>query len=211
MQEDKFIWRCLKSMYPFLLILCAVLSASAQSGRRLPKPTPTPPVVTELKTSAEKNEPSVKIEHLLIVGEIQDNDSYSETTKLNWTLDYCLTELERQPNLSLKAQVGGKMNFKEAQNIAKKGKNVYVLWIGFVLENIGNGKTQVNYANFTILKPESAKKLFTGRIDPKMVAKNGGVMGIPSGSKQSISEASQMGNVGREIIYRMLRWGWLSD
>ena len=192
-------------------ILCFCQSASAQSGRRLPKPAPIlqavqPSVTTETANSDETKEQPEKIEYLLIVGDIQNDDSYSDTILLNSTLDYCSRKLENQPSLKLKVEAGGRANFKEAQERAKKVKNVYILWIDFVLENLGKGKTQVKYANFTILEPKSAQKLFTGRIDPEKLSKNGGVRG----AKQSASEAAQIDNIGEEIIYRLLRWGWLN-
>lgn len=216
MQINKLNPKLLLQVFCFVAILCFYQTNEAQSGRHIPNPSPTPssiqPTATTETTPSEKNEPTEKIEYLLIVGEVQNDDSYSETSQLNRTLDYCLKTLKNQPNLKLKAEVGGKMNFKAAQEAAKKGKNVYILWIGFAMENLGKGKTQVSYANFTILNPEDAKKLFTGRVDSKMLSKNGGVNGtrFPP-SNQSISETSQMENVGKEIIYRLLRWGWLSD
>lgn len=190
-----------------ITICCFCNSVTAQSGRRLPKLTPTP-VVTETKTPpSEKNILAEKIEYLIIVGEVQNDDSNSDTVLLGSTLNYCLRQLELQPNLKIKANVGGKMDFKEAQDKAKKEKNVHILWIGFTLENLGKGKTQVKYANFTILNPESAEKLFIGRVDSKMLSENGGVSKI----KKPIDEAAKIHNIGEEIINRLLCWGWLSN
>lgn len=210
MQINKFNTKLLLLIFCAAAILCFYQSVAAQSGRRLPKSTPIlqpvqPSVTTEIVNSDETKEQPEKIEYLLIVGEILNDDSYSDFL-LNSTLDYCLRKLESQPNLKVKSEVGGKMNFKQAQERAKKGNNVYILWIGFALKNLGNGKTQVDYANFSILKSNSAQKLFTGRIDPEKLSKNGGVRG----AKQPASEAAQIDNIGEEIIYRLLRWGWLN-
>jgi hypothetical protein len=212
MRFEKFSLRFLFLLISFAtMIFCFYQPVSAQSGRRTPKPSSTPSSIqpattTEPSPSTEKTEPSEKIEYLLIVGEVQNDDSYSDTLMLNSTLNYCLQKLKNQPNLKLKAEVGGKMNFKEAQEAAKKGENIYILWISFVMENLGKGKIQVNYANFSILKPESAEKLFKGRIDSEKFSKNGGV----TRAKRSKSEVAEIGHVGEEIIYRLLRWGWLT-
>ena len=206
MKINRFNLKLSSAIFCLAAIFCFSQLAAAQSGRRLPKQVPSPQLPAAAPTTSSNDETPIKIEHLLIAGEIQDYDSYEYSIYLSTALDYCLSLLKRQPNLKLKAEVGGKMNFKEAQEIAKKTTNTHILWIGFVMENLGNGNTPVKYANFTILKPKTGEKLFIGRVDPEKVANNGGVMGTPSGSKQSGTH-----DVSQEIIYRMLRWGWLSN
>lgn len=192
-------------------ILCFYQSVTAQSGRRPPKQTPSPQSPVATSTPSENDELPVKIENLLIVGEIQDNYNYTDTMSLNYILENCVDLLKRQSNLTFKTANGGVMDFKKAQDIAKKASNLHILWIGFALKKDDKGKQVVNYANYSILSPKTAKKLFTGRIDPEKLANNGGVLGIPNIPKQSINDVNNMRNIGTEIVYRMLRWGWLSD
>lgn len=193
-------------IFSLTVTFCFPQSLPAQSGRRPPKPPLVlQPVQLPLVKEDGTNKQTEKIEYLLLVGEVQNEDSYLDTLMLTSALDSCLRILKNQPKLKLKAESGGKMNFRQAQDLAKDGKNIYILWIGFALENLGRGKTQVNHADFTILKPDTAEKLFTGRIDSEKLSKNGGVMQ----TKKSISEAANIGNISEEIIYRLLRWGWL--
>ncbi len=205
----------MKKKNKFLLIFCAFAvlcfyqSGIAQSGRR-PKPTPIPipQTIAEKSTPNSKEiRPPVKIESLLIVGEVHDDYWYSTSDPLGLTLKQSVKQLESHPKLTVKASNGGKMNFKEAQDRAKSETEIYVLWLGFVMKK--GDSASVDYVEYAILKPESAKKVTTGRINPESLSKLKGVLGIPS--TKLLKEVYPLKYVARGLIYKLIDEGWLNN
>lgn len=192
-----------------IAVFCAYQSVSAQSGRRPPRatPTPQPPVVEkpETTTPEPKDDPPVKITSLLIVGEIQASSARFSSSFVDFGLKECVRELELQKNLKLTATKGGKMNFTEAQDRAKKETDAYVLWLGYSLGADGYGNMKVTYTDYIILAPESAKKVVTGRVS----SKDGGVS-MPT-SSDGITARGQLEAASRDIVNRLRKGGWFDD
>ena len=181
--------------------------ALAQSGRRPPKPPPKPTITAKIPDAPLKSQTPVKIESLLIVGEIQNDHLYSfPNNTLDLTLTECLNQLESYPKVTLKASKGGKMNFKEAQDRAKNEIDVYVLWLGFVMKE--DNRSDVDYVDYAILNPESAKKVTIGRIVPESLDKLKGVLGTPSTTL--LKKIYPIKYVARGVIYKLVDEGWLS-
>lgn len=223
MRGEKIICRLLKNKHQFWLIFCVIAgfclshSTFAQSGRRLPKtnPTPqtTPTAVKPEKTTPppEEIKPTERISQLLIAGEMQESSwSWSSKNYLKNMIDNYLDEIKRHRSLQINAINGGKMNFKDAKERAKKETDTYILWMGFAITNGSYGGDRLDYIEYTILKPQTGKSLISGRITAADIAKMQKVMGIPTNSK-SMSASTDMQFVGRNLIDKLINLGWISN
>jgi hypothetical protein len=202
----------------FLLIFCiaAVLCfyhlTEAQSGRRITQsvPTPIPKAETKMPNSSEENQPSEKIESLILTGETQDDSAYSKSNYADSALKECLYYLEFFPKLTVKASKGGQMSLKEAKERAEKETDAYVLWMGFVSKSDGYINQNVAYVEYIVLKPKTGKKLTSGRITPESLARQRSMIGLPSASKRS-SEIHQIDEFARAVMDVLIHGGWLTS
>lgn len=216
-----------KNIFLFLFYAVLIFSfsplAQAQSGRR-PKTTPTPtPTPASQSTSAEVKiekpaeskpeeiKPTEKISQLLIAGEMQESSwSWKSKNYLKNTIDDYLDEIKRHRSLQINAINGEKMTFKEAKERAKKETDTYILWMGFAITNGSSGGAKLDYIEYAILKPQTAKSLTSGRITDADITKMQKVMGIPS-SSGSLGLGTAMEFVGRNLIDKLINLGWISN
>jgi hypothetical protein len=200
-----------KLLFYIAVILCFSQLVSAQSGRRLKQPTPTPTPVSEVKptVSDEENQPSEKIETLILAGEIQENAFYVKSNYIDAAIKECQFYLEFPVKLKLKTEKGGKMNLKEAKERAEKETDAHVLWIGFVMKDDSYGKSNVDYVEYIVLKPKSGKKLTFGRITAQSINRQRGIIGLPNTSKRA-TELSQIREFSRELMGILIKGGWLT-
>ncbi|MBX7172735.1 MAG: hypothetical protein K1X72_17325 [Pyrinomonadaceae bacterium] len=215
-----------KNVLLFLFYVVLVLGfsqlAKAQSGRR-PKTTSTPmPTPASQSASAESKtektepepeeiKPTEKISQILIAGEMQESSwSWKSKNYLKNTIDDYLDEIKRHRSLQINAINGEKMTFKEAKERAKKETDTYILWMGFAITNGSSGGAKLDYIEYAILKPQTAKSLTSGRITDADITKMQKVMGIPS-SSGSLGLGTAMEFVGRNLIDKLINLGWISN
>jgi hypothetical protein len=202
-----------------LAIVCFYQITAAQSGRRINKNTASseqkaPPETksTETENEVRKDETPVRISSLTVVGEVQHNFTYYNSNEI----DIALKELVRMLKSSSKSpseitKGGGKINYKEAKEQAKKESDTFVLWLGFVAQNDGYVNMYIASLQYAVLMPKTAKVLTRGEIDPgqNRVVTSGGVLQIPTGRKNSATALLQMKQGARRIAEILLRGGWL--
>ncbi len=200
----------------FQLIFCSIAIiyfsqfAFAQSGRRTIQPKPTPNVELKTKNNSDENDLSEKIESLILVGETQENAIYSKSNYVDAGLKECLNYLKIFSKLNIEAESGGKMNLKEAKEMAVKETNAFVLWIGYVIKADSYGRGNVAYLEYIILKPQTGKKLTFGQITPEGMARKRRISGFPDSLKRS-TELSQIKEFSRELMGVLIQGGWLTN
>ena len=225
MPREKFILKLLKKECQFLLIICIAVAAyfcqsvAAQSGRRpnrgvVVAPSPTPTVASEPATDSQPEKPDAKITSIMVLG--ADYDKYGILYYSTY-LDTALKELVRnlkdhakQSNLNVAR--GEKMNFEDAVKRAKKETDTYILWIGLKTASDAYGYSWVDYIDYVVLAPQTAKRLTLGRVQPgdnTVVGRGGGVLRLPTTRTRQRSATPQIISGTREIAERLIRWGWL--
>jgi hypothetical protein len=204
--------RLFELLFCVTTVLCVSQFVSAQSGRRSTQPTPTPTPKVEAKTpnSIEENQPTEKIESLILTGETQDDSAYSKSNYADAALKECLNYLEFFPKLTVKVSKGGKMSLKEAKERAIKETDAYVLWMVFVSRSDGYINENVAYVEYIVLKPKTGKKLTLGRITPESLARQRSIIGLPKTSKRS-SEIHQIREFARAVMDVLIHGGWLTS
>lgn len=201
-----------------LLVFCFCLSAAAQSGRRnknaAPTPTPVPTAVAETKSDSQPVEPSARISSIVVFGELQQDNRFYRSNELDRALKEFVRTFEERtlpPRLlSLEVAKGGKLNFTEAKERAKKETNTYVLWIGFVGETASCGDMVITRIDYALLTPQTGKALTQAQIVPGQSnpVLTGSVLRLPSVHKHADSR-QQMREGARAIAARLVTGGWL--
>lgn len=221
MQRERFMLKFPEKKHWYFLIICAAAvfcsyrSAEAQSGRRPNKDaasTVQPPAAIEPATNRQTTGQTDRISSIAIVGEVQHDFAVFRSTYLGSALAECVDELKARPQKQpvLNVVKGGKLNFTEAQERAKKETDTYVLWIGFVIRDGGLGNELVDYIDYAVLTPQTGKRLTYGRISPGQagVVAQGGVLSLPPRSRRS-SAITVLRAGAREIADTLMRGGWL--
>ena len=223
--EKSDLVRCQRSSLRFasnkikyLFLICAVVlfclnqSIAAQSGRRPSKgakPAP-PPTVSVETVNAPSIPPPLRISSIVVTGKIIYKSGYSSSNYLDIALKECVRELKMKPGLEVIK--GTSIAFDEAKDRAKKEINTFVLWIEYVTKDDSYGNTLVDYMDYAVLLPQTAKTLTNGRVLPgqmNVAITSGGVLTLPR--KNRTSEISQMKEGAREIVGRLVTGGWLDD
>lgn len=213
--------RCRFLFFCVLAIFCFCRTSAAQSGRRINKNTaPSAPVAqktpveskpVETVNDVPKNDASVKISALAVVGEVQHNFDYYKSNEIDAALKECIRTLQYSPkSLTQIAKGSGKTSYKDAKELAEKEADVFVLWLGFSAKNDQYGKMYIDSLQYALLTPQTAKVITRGEITPKQngVLSTGGVLNIPNG-RNTTSALIQMKDGAREIAGILLRGGWI--
>jgi hypothetical protein len=199
-----------------LLILCCCLPAAAQSGRRNKNiaPTSVPAVAAESKDDPPQITPSARVSSIVVFGELQQDNRFYRSNELDRALKEFVRTFEERPlppRLSaLNVVKGGKLNFTEAKDRAKKETETHVLWMGFVGETASCGDMVITRIDYALLVPQTGKPLTRGQIVPGQFnpMRTGSVLRLPSVHKHADSR-QQMREGAREIAARLVTGGWL--
>jgi hypothetical protein len=195
-----------------------VQSVDAQSGRHRPGPAPasTPPVAAEPSKAPEVTEkqadnPNVKVTSILVAGQIFHPYAYYNSSFLDSAMKECVKALKAHPVGAAKA---GKMEFEKAKELAKKESEVVVLWLGFETKDDGYGNQYLEYVDYAVLLPQTAKILTQGRIKPGEASPaitSGGVLSLPRRTTRSspVQADLQMRFVADEVVNRLTLGGWI--
>jgi hypothetical protein len=216
---------------PYFLIVgtVAVLglaqSVFAQSGRHRPsraagstptvgaEPSKTPAEPAQAPAGEERpDEKNVKITSLLVAGQIFHPYAYYESSFLGTALKECVDALKAHPVGVAKA---GKMDFPKAKELAKKESEVVVLWLGFETKDDGYGNQYLEYVDYAVLLPQTAKILTQGRIKPGEASPaitSGGVLSLPRRTTRSspVQADLQMRFIAHEVVNRLTLGGWIN-
>jgi hypothetical protein len=208
-------------------IVCAVAMmglvhvAMAQSGRNKRKPTTgtAPPAATaavEPSKSSSNNEgpaddTKVKITSILVTGKVFHPYAYYESSFLDTAVKECVSALKARRVAVAKAE---KTDFGSAKELAKKESDAVVLWLGFETKDDGAGNQYLDYVDYAVLLPHTAKILTQGRIQPgeaSAAITGGGVLSLPRRTTRSspIQADHQMRLVAVEVVNRLTLGGWL--
>lgn len=205
-KRGRFLFACA------VVAFCFAQTIAAQSGRRSGKSVelPKPPAAVEPATGAQTIKSSVVVSSIVVVGEEQHDYAYYRSSYLDSALKECVNSLKARPQAALDVAKGGKMSLKEATERAKKETNTFVLWMGFVSVDNGYGDMTIDYIEYALLTPQTAKALTSGRVSPadSVIIGQGGVMRLPSRPKRP-SALSQMKAGVREIAGNLIHGGWL--
>lgn len=218
MQSEKFILKFSKINRRYFLIIffAAIFSlhqtTAAQSGRKLT--AAVSPVEQSVEIKAEKDLPTDKkaalVSALKITGDIQYDSGFNRSNYLGIALKECVNNLKGRPSRPLEVVKEGGMRLNDAKELAKKETEAHVLWMGFFVKNNSYGGTFVEYVDYAVMMPQTAKILTYGRIElgqPNM-GNTGTVLQIPT-SRTSTSQLLQLKQGSREIANILKRGGWL--
>lgn len=199
-----------------------IQSVEAQSGRRKPVTGPgtisTPTVANEPAkappvSDERADDPNVKITSILVTGEIAHPYAYYKSSFLGSAIKECVNALKKHPVAAAKA---GEIDFTKAKELAKKETEVYVLWLGFETKDDGAGNQILDYVDYAVLVPKTAKILTNGRIEPGEASPaitRGGVLSLPrtrTTTRSSPVQANrQMRFVADEVVNRLKLGGWI--
>lgn len=183
--------KILEKKHLYFLFLCAIMifclsqTSNAQSGRKKNTGiTPTEPPVTETgKSEPQKTEPKVHIKSLKIVAKLEHNSLYFHSNDLKDAMKQLERDLSRRYRFSsLEVTRGEKMDFEEAQELAKRETETFFLWLGFVTQNDSSLVMYLDYTQYAILSPQTAEFVTKGTIEPRPteIGYPGGVLQLPT-------------------------------
>lgn len=182
-------------VFCILAVFCCASETDAQSGRKQkPVAVEQSPVVESQKSEtaateeAQKNEPPVKISSLKLVAKLEHDAGYFYSTDFKDAVKDLERDLRRRYRFSLTVERGEKMKFEEAKELAKNEKDAYVLWIGFVVSKGSSGVIFFDYAQYAILKPQTAEFVAKGTIQPRLteLGNIGGIPQLPGNRRPSL-------------------------
>lgn len=193
------------------VVLLAVATANAQSGRRAPKGTVTVPSVSGPKTVEKKPAPA-KDERIPLVIAVEERNPFSGIPYyLAGTIrDTCADRLRKSSDLKVEIASRG-MDRGEAVKRAKAEKETYVVWLQIESDSFdsgrsGNAAPETLYLRYTIFTPVTAKIKASGRTYQQIYRTGkGGVLGrIPSSSGGSIYSEYALKQAAREAAEQIL-------
>lgn len=182
-------------LFCILAVFCFSFEADAQSGRKKkPVAVEQSPVVESQKSEtaateeARKNEPLVKISSLKLVAKLEHDAGYFYSTDFKDAVKDLERDLRRRFRFSLTVERGEKMKFEEAKELAKNETDTYVLWVGFVVSKSSSGVMFFDYAQYAILKPQTAEFVAKGKIEPRLteIGNIGGIPQLPGKRRPSL-------------------------
>lgn len=170
------------------------MTATAQSGRRLPKPTPTPaptPQPVPATKPVEKPKPALK----LIVGAEQLGFMNGLPSYLtDSVLKACAERLDSAPSVEVTVSHHD-VGRGEAVKTAKAEKEAFVVWLQLGSDRMGyGGQTEINdlYLQYVVFAPMTAKVAANGRTYPQGYGRGGVIVGpgrLPGGNLPYIEQA----------------------
>lgn len=200
-------------------VLGLIQSVEAQSGRHRPSTTAsttatetTEPAKAPTVRDEPAVDPNVKLTSILVAGQIFHPYAYYNSSFLDSAMKECVNALKAHPVGVAKA---GKMDFLKAKELAKKESEVVVLWLGFETKDDGYGNQYLDYVDYAVLLPQTAKLLTQGRIKPGEASPaitNGGVISLPRRTtRSSPGQANlQMRFIADEVVNRLTLGGWIN-
>jgi hypothetical protein len=188
-----------------LFILSVAGVANAQSGRHLPKHTPSsdvpPPDSPDSKAPADQPEakkndkPGIPItitKHL-------DDLVYGSDIYLSIVMEGFLQRMS-QTNKAVSAMPSsGDLNRKEAYDLAKTSKDHYVVWYSVIRDTMATTLSDAYYVDFVIFLPDTGKTKTNGHVYLRPV--NAGGVAIP---QSSATFEYMLRNAGKELAERVL-------
>jgi hypothetical protein len=199
-------------LFCFLAGCCFVFEADAQSGRKKkPVVVEQSPVVESQKSETEesrKNEPLVKISSLKLVAKLEHDAGYFYSTDFKDAVKDLEIDLRRRYRFSLTVEREEKMKFEEAKELAKKETDTYVLWVGFVASKSSSGVMFFDYAQYAILKPQTAEFVAKGTIKPRLteLGNIGGIPQLPGKRRPSLRTGIKLSI--RQLLEIFEKGGW---
>ncbi|MFY9557383.1 MAG: hypothetical protein WAV20_17325 [Blastocatellia bacterium] len=190
-----------------LLVLGAVSISEAQSGRRPPKrpesPDPLPPKQEEppIKPSTDQEKTQIPVKVIWSNRNIGTSTIYTRIVE-----DGCLERLSQAR--SVKTSTAADLNRKEAIDIAKGSKDIFVLY--FELEadvaaaqsvGINSVPPQYLYARYEVFTPGTGKTKTSGRVFQQQRGPGGIPVPLP---RTNTSAEYSLRYVGREMADRLL-------
>lgn len=196
----------------FLALVCLLFAfssiAHAQSGRKTPKQTPSPPVPAPATAAPPANN-SQPLQLPLIVTRYVAGINISFQTRI--AQDAVLERLQKSQSVT--ARGGGEMNRAEARKRAQADTKSYVIWlwlepdmadIGRAQAGIGRVNSRSLVLSYIVFTPGTGKIKTQGRVYQRtgqITMSGGGVLGIPTGRLPS---EFLLREAGREAADRIL-------
>ncbi len=185
--------------------------AQAQSGRRLPNRSDSPPAPPSTAPTAPAEQPtptkSDKPKQQLLVTKSL-NDSFSNYYS-DLVVRACLDRLKEGAYASV--SLAREMNRKEASDFAKNSTDTHVLWLEWDSDRMGSSQSdqaQTNsYINYALYTPGTGKIKTSGRVHPGDYRNRTGVggVGIPLPIPNSaVALEFMLKESGREIAQRVI-------
>ena len=206
------------SLVCLAVALCLAQAAAAQSGRGQrqqpqqgrPAPSATPVNAGAPAAGEPAINPPEKISNVIVAGNILHDAVYFRSNHLGAALDECAERFKKRLRAPAQIVKGGRLTFNEAKERARKETDFYVLWMEFVTKDDGWGGMAIDFIDFALLTPGTAKIPASGRIDlskPGLVAPPGAVMRLPRRPRRPIMVA-QMRSGASEVADRLIAGGW---
>lgn len=225
MRRERFVLTFSEKKHYFLIfgvavIFCCCQMIAAQSGRRSTNKSTVParpPAASEpaADSPADVNA-NDKISSVVVLGQSSDEGYlFSRSNYLNIALKECVNSLKdyaRQSGASLIVTKGDKMDFVQALERAKKETNTHLLWIDLALKDDAYGNTIIDYLDYALLAPQTAKRLASGRVQTgqTVIVPEGGILRLPQPPvARRSSPTLQIKSSAREIVNRLILRNWL--
>jgi hypothetical protein len=165
-----------------MILLCALGSAEAQSGRRAKERTSTPPVQPSAKTESTSPATDSEARRVSLIVTI-DESLHSVSVppgSSRVVLNGFVERLKKSPAFELKVEKH--MSRKEAGDLAKSQTESFVVWLQLDSEYISsrsNGSDM--YVEYVVLTPGTGKSKSQGRVYLRGYRRSVGVGGVPVG------------------------------
>ena len=101
-----------------------------------------------------------------------------------------------------------------SQTLDQLARDRNVLWLGFETKDDGYGNQYLDYVDYAVLRPQTAKVVTNGRIQPGEASPaitGGGVVSLPrTTARSSPTQANrQMQLIVDEVVSRLTHGGWI--
>ena len=192
----------------FAIALIAVVTTSAQSGRKSKKADPQPPIqgvnqpetrVVPEPTGASDSQPKSKEKQLAVLVSSDLVDAFSSSYYIDYARQACIAQL-RDENRSLDIREAKDTNRAQA---AKRAKEDEVFVIHLEMRNSGMSSSSASGSfdlMFTVYQPKTGKSVGSGSGYP---SQGGARMPIPAGGYGYDQRALEM--MGRDAANKALK------
>lgn len=172
--RTKFNKSFLFGLFACLLFSASLISANAQSGRRVlnPPPVKAEPTPEPSPTPAPKPKEDIKPEYSIIVVSNVRGSMNTTTTFRNPENTYSWVLDRMRSSAHLGVQYGGEATMKKATEMAKNSTDSYVLLVelsedSFASPSVGNRTVSQGafWIDFSLFSPTTGKAKMRGRAD----------------------------------------------
>jgi hypothetical protein len=161
---------------------------------------------TDTPSEAEPIKPTLRILSVIVNAQSIIPDSSYWSNDVKYAVKDCMEALKERSRLKIVR--GGMRNRGEAIRRAKMEKDAYVLWMELNMKNRLMKSPEVNFIEYFLFMPQTAKVVTQGKVDPKNIIQiaEGGTRVPRTVNKPPSTPDEQLTAGAREVADRVRGW-----